>query len=113
MLSADFHEECPINPNERTCGIAAARWLVRNDSVFIAVEPIDPGIKALDAQLEETPGVLWDSDSTGDALELVDQTAVGERSTFANATFGCLACSKWVRISLEPFNSFGIEIVEP
>ena len=114
MINPDFSEECPQNPSERTCGLAAARYLIKNELIYIDVEPTDVMDRALDASIDEVPGVQWDNVATKDSLELVDQAGVDETSMpFANATFGCLACSKWVRVALEPFDTFTIEFVEP
>lgn len=114
MRSSDFHEECPDNPSKETCGLAAARWLVENQLIYIDVEPTKKEVGELEAQADEVPGVFWDSAVAGNTLSLVDKTAVMETtSPFASATFDCRSCSKWVKVTLEPFDAFGIDVVSP
>ena len=114
MRSSDFHEECPNNPSKETCGLAAARWLVENQLIYIDVEPTKKEAGEQKALFDEVPGVFWDDASAGNALRLVDKTSVMETSsTFASATFDCQSCSRWVKVSLEPFDAFGIDVVHP
>ncbi len=114
MRSSDFHAECPNNPSKENCGLAATRWLVENELIYIEVEPTNKEVGKLEASADEVPGVFWDSASTGGSLALVDKRGVAETPTmFASATFDCRSCSKWVQVSLEPFDAFGIDVVSP
>ena len=107
MTNGSFLPSCPKEPNRENCGLAAAKWLIQKELIYIDF-PEPDAFDDLAKSAGEVLGVAWDEERAGEVLKLTDRTGV----PFPAARFVCRNCTHDISVEFGPFNAVDINLFD-